>query len=130
IQSSKANRYKRIDGFAALILARVGGLPDYFESKFNRGSHAYQTRITSTPCRVNFATASSVAPVSVTRTCTLLIGQISDGDTSPSLLESPTRTTCFACSATARNVAASSASFVVTPRSASMPVALKNNLSM
>ena len=88
-----------------------------------------QTRMTLIPIRVNAATISSEAPASVTSTSTSSIGQIKEGLTMPSLLESATTMICLACLTIARNVRASSDSLVVVPRSASMPETLRNSLS-
>src|SRR5713226_8763597 len=85
--------------------------------------------MTLIPFRVNAATASSEAPASVTSTSTSSTGQIKDGVTTPSLLESATTTTCFACLTMALKVRASSDSLVVVPRSASMPETLRKSLS-
>src|SRR5260370_32946279 len=99
------------------------------KSRVRKWGQRRQARMTLTPLRVNAPAISSEATVSVTNTSTASIGQIREGVTTPSLLESATTITCFACFTIARNDRASSDSFVGVPRRASIPEPLRNSLS-
>src|SRR6266404_4928376 len=116
---SRANRQPRFR-----MARRIKGVPD--------GTVLVglcQTRMTRMSLLVNAATTSSEAPASVTSTSTSSMGQINDGVTTPSLVESATTITCLACLTMVRKVRVSSDSLVVAPRIASSPDTLRKTLS-